>query len=270
MKHRAKVLRDTNAGPGLLSIDGKQHPFSLEAHWRSDVPPRVGMVVDAELDDAGSLLAAMPVADGQVMKEQAEQALKMARARGGQWTAGLTARFGAPLLVAMAALGIGWFVLNTVVVQLTPGMRIGMSFWKLLALLNSPASLVSSLSANAASGGGGGGIYALLCILAFAGPFAPFFWKDRRAHLCGLLPLAFMLVTAVLIYAGIQDGLAQTREMVGGFGGQQARQMAEAMGREMMKQVWNAVSLGLGFYVSLIASLYLAARAGVHFLAART
>ena len=267
MKHRAKILRDTNAGPGLLSIDGNQHPFSLEAHWRSDVPPRVGMVVDAELDEAGTLVAVVPVADGQVMKEQAELALKVARARGGELTAGLTDRFGTPLLVAMGALCVGWFFLNTVVVQITPGMRIGLSFWKILGVLNSPAALLSSLGGS--GGSSGGGIYALLCIVALAGPFAPFFWKDRRAHLGGLLPLAFMLVTAAMIYAGIQDGMAQTQDMVGGFGGQQAKQMAQAMGQEMMKQVWSAVSLGLGFYVSIAVSLYLAARAGLKFMASR-
>ena len=30
MTHRGTILRDTNAGPGLLSSGGNQHPFTLE------------------------------------------------------------------------------------------------------------------------------------------------------------------------------------------------------------------------------------------------
>ena len=39
---RGRILRDTNSGPGIVSVDGTQKSFSLEQHWRSATPPKVG------------------------------------------------------------------------------------------------------------------------------------------------------------------------------------------------------------------------------------
>ena len=265
MTHRGKILRDTNAGPGLLSSGGNQHPFTLESHWKSDQPPRVGMVVDVSLDAAGSLAAVMPVADTQLAKEQADLALQAAKAKGGALAAGLTARFGMPTLVAMGALLVGWFFLNTIAVQVSSQYSVGMSFWKLLGVLNAPSGLMSGLS----GGGASSGIYGFLCIVALLGPLAPQVWKDKRAHLGGLLPLAFMLLVALMIYLGINDGLKQAQSAAGIFGGgAQAAQMAE-IGNMMLQKAMSAISIGLGGYLALLASLYLAYRGAIQFLAAK-
>jgi hypothetical protein len=52
-----KVLRDTSAGPGLLIVEGQQYRFGRICTWKSEVPPRVGMVVEVEFDKDGELLA---------------------------------------------------------------------------------------------------------------------------------------------------------------------------------------------------------------------
>lgn len=265
MNHRGKILRDTNAGPGLLSSNGTQHPFTLETHWKSDQPPRVGMVVDASFDGAGSLAAVMPVADSQLAKEQAELAVQAAKERGGALAAGLTARFGVPTLVAMGALVVGWFFLNTVAIQVSSQYSTGLTFWKLLGVLNSPAGLLEGFGGSA----GSSGIYGFLCIVALLGPLAPQVWKDKRAHLGGLLPLAFMLLVALMIYLGINDGLKQAQSAAGIFGGgAQAAQMAE-IGNMMLQKAMSAISIGLGGYLALLASLYLAYRGAIQFLAAK-
>lgn len=265
MKQRGKILRDTNAGPGLLSIDGNQHPFTLESHWKSDQPPRVGMVVDAGFDGAGSLAMVTPVADAQLAREQAELAMQAAKAKGGALAAGLTARFGVPTLAALAALFVGWFVLNTVAIQVSAQYGVGLSFWKLLGVLNSPSGLLDGLN----GAGGSSGIYGFLCIVALIAPLAPYVWKDKRAHLGGVLPLAFMLLVALMIYLGISDGMKQAQGAAGMFGGAQAAQMAESMSSMMLREAMRAISVGLGGYLSLLASLYLAGRGVIAFLAAR-
>lgn len=265
MKHRGKILRDTNAGPGLLSSGGNQHPFTLETHWKSDLPPKVGMVVDVALDGAGSLAAVTPVADAQLAREQAELAMQAARAKGGALAAGLTARFGLPTLVALAALALGWFVLNTIAVQLSAQYGVGMSFWKLLGVLNSPAGLMGGLS----GGGAGSGIYGFLCIVALLAPLLPQFWNDRRAHLGGLLPLAFMLLVALMFYFGINDSVKQAQGAAGIFGGEQAARMAESVSSMMLREAMRAISFGAGAWLALLASLYLAGRGLMKFLAAK-
>jgi hypothetical protein len=265
MKIRGKILRDTNAGPGLLSIDRVQHPFTLEAHWRSDTPPKVGMVVEVEMDAGGALLSVTPVADSQLAKEQAELAMHAAKAKGGELAAGLTARFGVPTLAAMAALLVGWFFLNTVAIQVSSEYGMGLSFWKILAVVNSPAGLMASLGGV----GGGSGIYGFLCIVALIAPLAPQVWKDKRAHLGGLVPLVFMLLVAVMVYLGISDGMKQAQGMASAMGGAQAARMLDDVGGEMLRQAMRAISIGAGGYLSLIASLYLAGRGAIKFLAAK-
>ena len=264
MTHRGKILRDTNAGPGLLSSGGNQHPFTLEAHWKTDQPPRVGMVVDASFDSAGSLATVVPVAESQLAKEQAELAVQAARARGGALAADMTARFGLPTLVALGALVVGWFFLNTVAIQISSQYGTGLTFWKLLGVLNSPAGLLEGLGGS----GGSSGIYGFLCVVALLGPLAPQVWKDKRAHLGALLPLAFMLLVALMIYLGISDGLKQAQGAAGMFGGAQAAQMAE-IGNMMLQKAMSAISIGLGGYLALLASLYLAYRGAIQFLAAK-
>ena len=265
MKHRGKILRDTNTGPGLLSSDGTQHPFSLETHWKSDMPPKVGMVVEVTLDGAGGLAAVMPVAESQLAKEQAELALQAAKARGSALAASLTARFGVPTQAAMAMLLLGWFFLNSITVQLSSQYSTGMSFWKLLGVLNAPDDLINALN----GGTGGSGIYGFMCIAALVAPLAPQVWNDRRAHLGGALPLAFMLFIALMIYLGVNDSLKQAQGAASFLGGGQAARMAESLGSMMLERAMSAISIGAGAYLSLLASLYLAGRGTMKFLAAK-
>src|SRR5438094_555480 len=116
MKKRGKVLRDI--GPGLLMVEGQQYPFTLEGIWKSDVPPKPGMVVDVEFDREGKIIAIFAVAESQLAKEQAEAAMAVAREKGAALASGMVAKFGVPTLVAAGILIIGWFFLSTVTVQL--------------------------------------------------------------------------------------------------------------------------------------------------------
>ncbi len=56
-RKRGKILRDASAGLGLLIVEGRQYPFSLSGLWKSTTPPHAGMVVEAEFDRGGELLA---------------------------------------------------------------------------------------------------------------------------------------------------------------------------------------------------------------------
>lgn len=194
--------------------------------------------------------------------------MQAAKAKGGELAAGLTARFGVPTLVAMAALIAGWFFLNTVAIQISAEYGIGLTLWKILAIANSPSGLVAGLSAMGGISGSAG-IYGFACIVALIAPLAPQFWNDKRAHLGGLLPLAFMLLIGVTLYLGISDGMKQAQGMASAWGGAQAARMASSVGNEMMREAMRAISFGAGGYLALGASLYLAARSTVKFLAAK-
>jgi hypothetical protein len=56
-KKRGKVLRDATSGPGLLIVEGQQFPFLISEVWKSEQPPKTGMVVEAEFNRQGQLRA---------------------------------------------------------------------------------------------------------------------------------------------------------------------------------------------------------------------
>jgi hypothetical protein len=157
-------------------------------------------------------------------------------------------------LAAVAALAVAWFFLGTISLQVTPGYAIGVTFWKLLAVLDSPAGVIAGIK----SGQAGTGFYGVLAAAALLAPLAPLFWKDRRANLGGLLPLAFMLLVAVIAYGGVTSG---ANDVASGLGGRMGSEIAKALQPHAARQAMRAVSLGAGFYLAIAASLYIAAKA---------
>ena len=262
MKKRGKVLRDTTMGNGLLMVDGRQFPFTLEGMWQSEDAPRVGAVVEVEFSGDDTVAGIVALSETVLAREQAEQAIVAARAKGAQLASGMVGRFGLPTLVALGALALAWAFFNTVTVQANAEFKVGITFWKLLGMLNSPSGILASLNGSDSSAG----LYGLLALAALLAPLAPQFWADRRAHLGGLMPLAFMLVVALMVYNGISSSMGEAQSMVGMVGGK-AGEMVREMQAEMARQAMRAVSLGVGFYMAAAASLYLAARGSIKFLA---
>jgi len=54
---RGKVLREPGARAGLLIVEGQQFSFSLADVWQSPQPPKIGMIVEAEFNRDGKLVA---------------------------------------------------------------------------------------------------------------------------------------------------------------------------------------------------------------------
>lgn len=253
MKKRGKVLRSTDAGPGLLIVDGQQYAFQLEGMWKSEVSPRSGMVVDVEFEQYGKIHAVYAIAESQVAREQAEAALTVARQKSSDLASSLVARFGLPSLAAAGLLVIGWVFLSAASIQ-TPLGRLDFTFWQMLGFLNSSNSFEAFMqgSRNQPSAG----FYGFLALVAIAGPFLRYFWKDKRAALAGLLPLLFMAVIGLMIRSNIENSL----------GGGVTGPMAAAV-KQMRDEVMAAISIGFGVYLSGLVSLYFAVLAARQFRA---
>ena len=76
MAKRGKVLRDPNAGPGLMIVEGQQHPFFLEGFWQSEVPPKPGLAVEVEFDSQGKVSRITVVPEAQLATEQATRSMR--------------------------------------------------------------------------------------------------------------------------------------------------------------------------------------------------
>jgi len=249
MKKRGKVLRDI--GPGLLMVEGQQYPFTLEGIWKSDVPPKPGMVVDVEFDREGKIIAIFAVAESQLAKEQAEAAMAVAREKGAALASGMVAKFGVPTLVAAGILIIGWFFRSTVTVQLPFLGKLEFTFWQVLGYLN----VNNGLQLLERNGHPSAGFYDFLALLALVGPFVHHFWKDKRAALGGTAPLVFMVIVGLMVRSSMQSA----------FGGNDPA----GVGRQMQEEAMKAVSLGFGAYISVLVSLYFAAIGTKRFLATK-
>ncbi|MDR3753563.1 MAG: hypothetical protein P4K93_00225 [Terracidiphilus sp.] len=259
MTKRGKILRDTSAGNGLVVIEGQQYPFMLEGTWRSEVPPAVGMTVDAEINDAGQIVSLLVVQDSQLTKEQAQAALLAAKGKGAEMFSGLVARVGAVNLVALLVLIIGWIFLNAVSIQSPMGGNMSFTFWQLLGFINAKNAL--DVAMQAGTGSASTGIYGLLAFVCLLGPFVRYFWKDKLAVLGGVLPLLFMLIVGLIAHSSLSPAAA-----LGGTG----IDPNDPMVKEMTKQVSQAISIGAGVYLSVLACLYFAGIGVKDFLAAKT
>lgn len=257
MKKRGKVLRDTNAGPGLLMVEGQQYAFALEGQWRSEAAPKPGMVVEVELGPDGKVQAIYAVAESQLAKEQAEVALAAAKEKGAALASSMVAKFGLPALVAAGLLIVAWFFLSTVSLQ-TPLGSLDFTFWQVLGFLN--AKNAFEMLAEGGRGGPSPGLYGFLAVVAIAGPFLHHFWKDRRAVLGGLLPLAFMMVIAIAIRSSINSALG---------GGADPGANMQAFMEQARQEAMKAISIGFGAYLSLLVSIYFAGVAAKKFLVAK-
>lgn len=251
MAKRGKILRDPTNGPGLVVVDGQQYTFALEGTWKSSSLPQPGVVVDVDFGPDGAICSVTAVAESQLAKEQAEQALSVAKEKGAALASGAVAQFGLPTLVATGLVFIGWFFLATVSYNTGFAGKIEFTFWHVLSLLNSTNVMDAIQSAQ---GNGSAGFYGFLAIVALVGPFISAFWKDKRAALCGLLPVLFMLFVVLLVKHSLTSATAG---------------MPSEFAAEMSKQISKQISVGMGAYLSFIASLYLGFVSVKKFLAAK-
>lgn len=205
MAKRGRILNDPTAGPGRVMVQGRQHEFGLDGVWKSDALPRPGIVVDVEFDDAGHIRAMTVVPETRLIREQVEAALALARSRGANFGASVLDRFGPMQFAAIGALAIGWIWF------LTSGHLASRSY----------------------------GVHGVIAIACLAGPMLACVWKDRRAYLASLLPLAFTLVVVL-----------------------QGLKLVPSAGVE-------AISLNAGAYLVALASVYLALAGIKRFLVAK-
>ena len=241
MTKRGCVLRDTNLGPGLLAIDGVQYAFTLEDMWRSDVPPRTGMAVDASFTPGGALEGVSAISDRQVAKEKAQAALAGALRQSEVVGAAVKTRFSVWNIILECLLLISFFALPNL---LESSMYSGRTLtgWDAIGLdprttLTSDHGLLS--------------LFAVLCLFA---PAAVPFLKQAWARLLYAAPLAFAAIASLAITVEIRNGAGETARTMGSLLGGGAALAAQ-------KQFTNSFRPGGGAYLVLLFAVLLALRA---------
>ncbi|MGD0479646.1 MAG: hypothetical protein ABSA42_05710 [Terracidiphilus sp.] len=142
-------------------------------------------------------------------------------------------------------------------VSIQSPVSMSFTFWQLLGFVN--ASNALDIAMQAGTGTSSAGIYGFLAFLCLLGPFVRYVWKDKRAVLGGMLPLLFMLIVGMIAHSKLNSAM--------GMGG--AVDPNDPMVKEMTQQVSQAISIGIGVYLSLLACLYFAAMGVKDFLGSK-
>lgn len=249
MGQRGRVIVYQPDGKGTVTVSGAMLAFDTARHWRSPNAPKVNDPVEVELNAEGTLHSVTLVPLQKVAQEHAGRLSALGQAKGREIWADARASLGLPVLVALLVLVVAAFVLNTVNINIYGA--VSLSYWQLLGL---NADTIQGM------GESGGGLTLarflfLLCVLACV---ATRFIRKPLAVLGKCLPLAFILLHAIVSIFQLSNGLNEAGKMAGSFGGSQAASMAKKMADQMLAQVMQALSLGFGFYLLVAAAVVLA------------
>lgn len=259
-----KILRDTNSGPGVLVIEGAHKTFTLEDHWKSEAPVKVGAVVDVELTENGDVASVHAIDETILVKEQAQKAIEIAGEQGkkiaalagthGKMYAGvLVAKVGLPTLFAVSCLAISWIFLSALNIQISSNHKGALTFFDILKIVNNSAGIDGFQGFERMSSG----LYGFLMLLVLLAPLAPHFHENKFLKLTYCLPLAFMVAISIQIYWSIKSSMKEMGQTASMFGGNQASAMAQQMMDSMMEMTMRAISVGFGAYVAFATAVYL-------------
>lgn len=250
---RGRILAYQPSGQGSVSVAGVQYPFDIASHWRSDTAPAINAVVDVRFNDAGAIDSLTLVPTQQITQEDMAGAAKLAREKGQQVWGNAVSTLGVKVLGAIGVLVAGAFVFNTL------GMRlfatVSHSYWQLLGLST------DSLESFGRSGAGGFTSAQFFFLLSIAACFATMASSHPKAALGKCAPLLFVVIHTSLLFFKIKGAVSQAGEAMNGMSamlGARAARMADQMASEMLAQVWQGLSFGIGFYLVIAAAAVLA------------
>jgi hypothetical protein len=157
--------------------------------------------------------------------------------------------------IALVCLVVGWFFLATVVTTLGP-MKQKYHFFDMLTVMLNPAWLLYGMGSSHPMEAVA---FGLLDVAVLVLPIVPFATRKRSAWLLSVAPLLLMLLCGVELYERTAGPYFAATERAGSFA-----QALVHFGNSVAEGAGNAVarhiSVGLGAYLALAASLYLAVK----------
>lgn len=158
-------------------------------------------------------------------------------------------------LAAMAAIGLGWFAMATLVVNLGLWQQ-SIHFYDLLAVINDPAGRLTGINrAHPLMTL----FFMLVCGVAVLAPIAPLVSTQKAAWLGYLVPFALMVLSGAILYTKTSASYFRADGTVPTAGAFLARIAQSAVARAS-DAVATHISIGAGAYLALLASVYLALR----------
>ncbi len=255
---RGKIIHyNQNEGKGIINANGSTHEFHIGL-WRGNEAPKLNGVVEIDIIDT-ALSGVLPVSETQLAQEKAAEIKSQMGAIGGQlgqhtgkMGAGLIALHGIPTLVAFAVFMLAGLALTFA----------NFHIYRHESTLCGMGNILDSLGKNQT-----------LTLLIFWGSLsallAPLFSRQKAVWLLLCLPLLAVLLGAwdvYRVYGAVKDAAQAQSALFGGMGefGKSLAGMVEA---QVSNVTFSKVaSFGAGFYVMVIAALWLTWQGVLRFL----
>lgn len=180
------------------------------------------------------------------MQDKAQDAMAQAKTHAARWAAIAAQRVNRGDAVGALLFLLGTTVFAVVTVRMM-GSGASLSFYDLLRLQNG-GSLQGALGGQ----GSGAGGYALLWLLAVVGPLLPSLLDHRAARLGYFAPLALWVIALGGVISQVRDFMNATRQFSGFMGSSRA---SRGLAGDMASNLWNSLSFGFGFYLSVAIAL---------------
>jgi hypothetical protein len=162
---------------------------------------------------------------------------------------------------ALLCILFGWFLLNTLVVTLG-SLQHGVRFFDISSVISDPSRLFFGVQGFTRRV-----LFAAMCLLCLLAPLLPHLRRGRANWLGYLAPLTLMILCGVFLYWRTSGDLFATPGDAGRAGSNLIR-FANGLLHQGSELVARHVSVGIGGYVALMASIVLALRGIRRFRAA--
>jgi hypothetical protein len=156
--------------------------------------------------------------------------------------------------LALICILVGWFFMATLVTTFGP-VRQAYHFFDLLTIMRDPTWLLHGMGSSHPLESIA---FGLVNIAVLALPIVPFALKTRSSWLLAAAPLTLMLLCGIELYVKTSGPYIQATG--GGALGDYIARMGNAAAMRAGTAISKHISVGLGAYLSLLASGYLAFR----------
>lgn len=185
-----------------------------------------------------------PKKEKTMQENESRDKMMLAGARASRWARAAAANVNRGDAIAAFLFLLATTAFSVVTVRMM-GSQAGLSFYDLLRLLNGG-------DLRGAMGGQGAGVYALLWLAAVIGPLLPSLLPHRAARLGYFAPLALWGIAIAGVVSQVREFMEASRQLGGFMGGSRG---SRGMTQNLAGALWDSLSFGFGFYLSLAIML---------------
>jgi hypothetical protein len=160
------------------------------------------------------------------------------------------------LLLGVAGLVCGWFFLSSLITDLGV-LQLQFHFYNVLTLMHAPARITLGPYGDGATLDAW--LFGTVCVAAVLAALAPVVSRRRVAWIGCLAPFALMALSGIILYHVLSQDLIDNDGMLGDTGLRLSR-FANELANKVSGVITRRIHVGLGGYLSVVASAYLAFR----------